>query len=284
MRGASASGAEKQLARRTRRDELQEFEAYNFSRRDPSPSSEAPPRRMMPPRVLHADAHLLVVEKPGGALSVHGRGEHPLLSNLLIAAKLVPADEPFRIVHRLDLEASGVMVYARTLEAQRSLTAQFEARTVEKTYVALVRGYVMTEGEIDRPLRNDDDGTRARVDMKRGRPAVTRYTILERVTGHTVLECRPLTGRLHQIRAHLASIGHPLAVDPLYGGAERIMLSTYKPRYRPSTRHEERPLIARLTLHAARIAFDHPAGTGRAAFASPLPKDMNATITQLRRL
>jgi 23S rRNA pseudouridine1911/1915/1917 synthase len=239
---------------------------------------------MIPPRVLHADADLLVVEKPAGALSVHGRGEHPLLAELLIAAKLAPEDEPFRIVHRLDLEASGVMVYARTLEAQRSLTAQFEARTVEKTYVALVRGYVMAEGEIDRPLRNDDDGTRARVDIKRGREAVTRYSIIERVTGHTVLECRPLTGRLHQIRAHLASIGHPLAVDPLYGGAERIMLSTYKPGYKPSTRHEERPLIARLTLHAARIAFDHPAGTGRVTYESPVPKDLKATITQLRRL
>ena len=244
---------------------------------------ERPPKPPAPV-VLHADEHVLIVDKPAGVLSVHGRGDHPLLSDLMKSLRLIPPDEPFRIVHRLDLECSGVIAFARTLPAQQHLTRAFETRAVEKVYLALVRGYVGSdEGEVDLPLLADDGGSKATVNQKRGKPAVTRYLILERMAGHTLLECRPLTGRLHQIRAHMAAIGHPLAVDALYGGLSELKLSEFKSGYKQSSRHEERPLIGRLTLHAAKLAFDHPAGTGRCEFESPLPRDFRAALNQLRR-
>lgn len=228
------------------------------------------------------DEAVLVVDKPAGVVSVATRGELSV-RDLLVRSGKLSADEALRIVHRLDKDASGVMVYARTAAAQRFLTEQFANRRVEKVYLALVQGYVEADGQVDLPLMPDRSGTHTRVSPRRGKPALTEYRIVERVAGNTLLECRPLTGRLHQVRAHLAAIGHPLTVDPLYGGGSALRLSCYKPGYRASTRHEERPLIARLTLHALRISFDHPAG-GRATFEAPLPRDFRATLNQLRRL
>ncbi|NUQ50907.1 MAG: RluA family pseudouridine synthase, partial [Phycisphaerae bacterium] len=232
--------------------------------------------------VLHEDPDLLAVNKPP-FIPVHptARYHKSTVVKLLEAAR---GGEHLYLAHRLDRETSGVLVFARTLAAQRSLTAQFHARSVEKTYLALASGYVAGDGEIDLPLQVDRGGGRVRVQPRRGKPAVTRYRVLQRVAGNTLLECRPLTGRTHQIRAHLAAIGHPLAVDPLYGGAGAIFLSHYKQGYRPSARHDERPLIARLTLHALRIALDHPDSGERVSFEAPIPKDLRATLNQLARL
>jgi 23S rRNA pseudouridine1911/1915/1917 synthase len=239
-------------------------------------------RRQPPARIIHADEHLLVVDKPPGVVAVSARGE-PAVADLLRASRAVPPDEPFRVIHRLDKDASGVQLYARTLEAQRHLREQFAERRIEKVYLALVQGYVEGDGEIDLPLLPNRDNTRVKV-SRRGKLSLTRYRVAERLGGHTLLECRPLTGRLHQIRAHLAAIGHPLAVDPLYGGGKMILLSQFKADYRPNRRREERPLIDRLTLHASRITFEHPDGSGPLTFESALPKDFRATLNQLRRV
>ncbi|MEW6252780.1 MAG: RluA family pseudouridine synthase [Planctomycetota bacterium] len=234
--------------------------------------------------MLFADEHLLVVDKPAGLVSVAGRPGEPALPEVMVQRRLVAPDEPFRVVQRLDRDASGVLVYARTLDAQRNLTEQFATQQIEKVYLALVQGYVPEDGVVELPLATDKSGSRATIAPRNGKPAVTEYHIRERVAGHTLLECRPRTGRFHQIRAHLAAIGHPLAVDPLYGGGTAVRLSEYKPDYRASRRHEERPLIDRLTLHAARLTLAHPAGGARLSFEAPLPKDLRATLHQLRRL
>lgn len=241
-------------------------------------------RRTSTPAILLADEHVLAIDKPAGLLSVAGRGEEPSLPQRLRSQRIVPDDEPFRIVHRLDKDASGVILYARTLAAQQSLVRQFAERRVEKVYLALVQGFVAADGRIDLPLANDRGGGRSQVSLRHGKEAVTEYRVVQRLAGNTLLECRPLTGRLHQIRAHLAAIGHPLTVDPHYGGGARVMLSSLKGNYRPSGRHEERPLIERLTLHALRIAFDHPGTGGPVTLEAPLPRDMRATIRQLGRL
>jgi 23S rRNA pseudouridine1911/1915/1917 synthase len=241
-------------------------------------------RRFPEPKLLHADESLLVIDKPVGVTSVAGRPGEPNLPERLVSLRLVPPDEPFRVVHRLDRDASGVLVFARTLPAQQRLTEQFAQRQVEKVYWALVQGYVAADGLVDLPLRTDKSGTRAVVATHDGKPAQTRYRIVERLAGHTLLECRPLTGRFHQVRAHLAAIGHPLSVDPLYGGGRALLLSSYKPDYRASRRHDERPLIDRLTLHALRLTLAHPEGGAPLTCEAPLPKDFRATLNQLRRV
>ena len=234
--------------------------------------------------MLHVDEHVVVVDKPAGVLSARARGE-PSVPVLLRRQGAIGPKEPLGVVHRLDRETSGVMVLARTRDAQRHVSQQFFNRTVEKVYLALVTGHVgEDEGEIDRMLRVHKSGTRVEVVSRKGKRCLTRYRVLERLTGNTLLECRPLTGRMHQIRAHLSAIGHPLTVDPLYGGGEAVLLSAYKPGYRPSARHDERPLIERLTLHAQRLSFDHPDGSGRVTFEADLPKEFRATLYQLRRL
>ncbi len=234
--------------------------------------------------ILHVDADLLVLDKPAGVPAVPGRGGVASALELLRRHPQFSDVEPLRVVHRIDKDASGVLVYARTLGAQRSLVAQFMERRVEKLYHALVLGYVAGDGTVDLPLAFDARRQITRVSHRRGKPAMTHYRILQRVAGHTWLECRPVTGRTHQIRAHLAAIGHPLAVDVLYGGAPAILLSQYKPGYRPNRRGTERPLIERLTLHAARIAFTHPGDGTDFSCQAPLPKDLRATLTQLARL
>lgn len=224
---------------------------------------------------------MIVVNKPAGWLSIPGRDDEPDVPGFLIRSILdLDREHPVRVVHRLDRQASGVIVYARTIEAQRMLTEQFAEHRVEKIYWAIVHGLVPREGTIDAPLRADHVHRRVGIDAKQGKPSITHYRPLEQFDGFTLVECRPETGRLHQIRVHLSSIGHPLAVDRLYGGGNSLLLSRIKSGYRPSRSHRERPLITRVTLHALRLTIEWQGS--RRAFEAPLWKDMKAALTQLR--
>lgn len=250
--------------------------------------------------ILHVDDWLVVVDKPAGVLSVAGRGAGSTLVPMLAGGAMTAGDGGtvgdellrvlreearagiLRIVHRLDRTASGVMVVARGEEAQRRLSELWSSRQVEKVYWALVSGRVVSDGQVDVPLYVNRDYSEVRVDRRHGADSLTLYRVLENFRGFTLLECRPVTGRMHQIRVHMAHIGHPLAVDSLYGGAPALFLSSFKPDYRAG-REKERPLIDRLTLHALRVSFAHPSGEGMATFEAPLPKDFRATLNQLRR-
>lgn len=250
------------------------------------PATGRPAAREIPPvKLLFVDEHVVVVHKPAGVLSAPGRGDIPQLTVLIRAAADWPENEPLRIVHRLDRGASGVMLYARTLAAQRALVAQFSARQVEKVYLALVSGFVLDEeGEVDLPLRFDRRREGMTVARSGGKPSITKFRVVERVAGNTLLECRPVTGRTHQIRAHMAAIGHPLTVDPLYGGGAAVLLSNFKPGYYRSEHYAERPLIDRLTLHAARLTIAHPVSGETLTFQAELPKDFKAALHQLARV
>jgi 23S rRNA pseudouridine1911/1915/1917 synthase len=247
---------------------------------DPSPATPAP--EDIPLRVLHEDAQLLVVDKPAG-LVVHpgaGAAAGTLVNALLhrvrdlsgVGGVLRPG-----IVHRLDKGTSGLIVVAKDDATHRALARQFALRTVRKEYVAVVLGLpARAQGEIDRPIGRDPvHRRRMSVDAPRARAARTSYRTRERLDGAALLDVRIHTGRTHQIRVHLASIGHPVAGDDLYGG--RRAPSSRRPEAREALRG-----LARPALHAARLEFDHPATGERIAAVSPLPADLEALVDALR--
>jgi tRNA pseudouridine32 synthase/23S rRNA pseudouridine746 synthase len=199
--------------------------------------------------LVHADEALLVVEKPAGMLSVPGRGEAGKL-NLTAQVQATYADALG--VHRLDMGTSGLMLFARGATKQRALSMAFAARQVAKTYVALVEGHVGAEsGQIDAALRLDwPRRPRQIVDNQHGKPSSTRWHVLHRGPQTSRLQLHPITGRSHQLRVHLQSIGHPICGDELYG---------YEPLTAP-----------RLMLHATHLQFQHP-GTGQVVAFSSQP-------------
>ena len=198
----------------------------------------------MPP--LHVDAACLVVVKPAGLLSVPGRGEH--LQDC-VAARVQAQFGDALVVHRLDMATSGLMLFARGVDAQRTLSRAFAQREVHKRYVAIVHGRVdPAEGEIDLPLLADwPNRPLQKVDAAHGKPSLTRYRVLahDAAANTTRVGLEPVTGRAHQLRVHLLAIGHPILGDALYAPAA------------------VQALASRLLLHAESLTFAHPA-TGEA--------------------
>ena len=238
----------------------------------PSPLDLMP--QDIPVGIVYEDEQLIVVDKPAG-LTVHPAPGHPdgTLVNALLA--LVPdlpgiggVERP-GIVHRLDKDTSGLIVVAKTDAAHRSLSRQMKERSVDKSYVALAAGTLRkTEGEVDAPIGRHPQQRKKMAVVDGGRAALTRYKVAERFDGprgrFTLVEAHPVTGRTHQIRVHLAYIGHPLVGDPVYG--------------------RRSPLVPRHFLHAARLEIAMPPGeTERKTFESPLPDDLSDALSELRR-
>lgn len=215
--------------------------------------------------VLHEDADVLVVAKPAGLVVHPGSGNWAgtMLNALLHRVPSLKSLPRAGIVHRLDKETSGLLVVAKHEAAMQDLVRQLQARTVKRTYLAIARGVVARDGSVDAPIgRHPTQRTRMAV-VPGGKPAVTHYRVRERFAAHTLLECDLETGRTHQIRVHLASIGHPLEGDPVYGGrgAKRL---------------------PRQALHAWKLAFVHPATGLTVRFSAPPPADFEALVAQLR--
>ena len=206
--------------------------------------------------VLHVDTFLLVADKPAGLLSVPAGGEG---RQDCLAARIRARWADARIVHRLDAATSGLVLFARGAEMLRHMNLAFEQRVVGKQYVAVVHGHVVQDsGEIDLPLAEDaDDRPRQIDDPLRGRRALTRYRVLDRhgtgADAFSRLELKPVTGRAHQLRVHLLSLGHPILGDPLYAPPESAAR------------------FARMHLHATRVAFMHPHTRVPMVFDSPVP-------------
>ncbi|MEO1661430.1 MAG: RluA family pseudouridine synthase [Pseudomonadota bacterium] len=209
------------------------------------------PYRPPPPETLetvHVDADFVIANKPSGLLSVPGIGpEKAVCANSILSDR----HGPVLTVHRLDMDTSGVMVFARTKDAQRAISRQFERRKVGKTYEALVEGVMAAEaGTIDAPI--------AKYSLKRplrhldpeGQTAITHWRVLDRGADQTRVCLKPETGRSHQLRLHLASLGHAILGDVFYGNPDNY---------------------ARLCLHAKTLEFDHPREARCVAFETPTP-------------
>ena len=245
-------------------------------------AAEAPAQpEDVPVELVYEDRALAVVSKPRG-LVVHPAPGHPsgtLVNALLhrcpdlsgVGGVLRPG-----IVHRLDKDTSGLLVVAKDDAAHRALQAQFAGRSVGKVYLAVVVGRLEGEGVVERPVgRHPVDRKKMAVDVPRARPAVTRWRALDALAGATLVEARIQTGRTHQIRVHLASLGHPVAGDPVYGGrraARGVAQAGVRRRLGQETGQ---------ALHAWKLSFRHPLTGAEMSFEAPVPEPLARLIRDL---
>ncbi|MBL8523202.1 MAG: 23S rRNA pseudouridine(1911/1915/1917) synthase RluD [Betaproteobacteria bacterium] len=228
----------------------------------------------VPLDVIHEDEAIIVLDKPAG-LVVHpaaGNWSGTLLNGLLFRNPSVANLPRAGIVHRLDKDTSGVMVAAKTEAAQLSLVRQLQARTMKREYIALVRGHITKDGKVETSIgRHPHQRTKMAVmkDPQSGKPAVTHYRVLERYAFHTLIECRLETGRTHQIRVHMQSIGYPLEGDPVYGPPMTGIDADVREVIRD---------FGRQALHARRLTLVHPSSGQEMVFESPVADDMREFI------
>lgn len=223
----------------------------------------------IPLDIVYEDDDVLVVNKPQGMV-VHpapGHPDHTLVNALMYHSPLSTINGEFRpgIVHRIDKDTSGLLMVAKNDRAHQSLAAQLKSKTTKREYIALVHGRIKEEkGTIDAPLGRSRKDRKKQAIVANGRHAVTHFKVLERYRNYTLIKCRLETGRTHQIRVHLASIGHPLAGDPLYG-----------PRKTLPGRGQY--------LHARLLGFVHPTTGKEMVFTAPLPAYFQQMIAKLRQ-
>lgn len=242
---------------------------------EPDPDEVAFRPEEMALNIVYADEAIIVINKPAG-LVVHpgsGNWSGTLLNGLLFHFPELKGIPRAGIVHRLDKETSGLMVVARTLQAQNHLVQQLQARSVKRIYLAIAQGELTGEGTVDAPIgRHPRERTKMAV-VHTGKTAITHWQALEAFAQYTLVRCRLETGRTHQIRVHMAYIGHPLAADPVYG----------RPPKQPSL--EVRLALetfARQALHARQLSLIHPVTGKTMQWRAPLPQDMTELLTVLR--
>ncbi len=236
----------------------------------PPPVEATVAAEALPLSILYEDADVAVIDKPCGMVvhpaagNAHGTLVHALLYHLADLSGIGGVLRP-GIVHRLDKDTSGVLLVAKNDAAHQSLSAQLKARSMRKTYAALAQGNLRDDaGSIDAPIARDPKNRKRMAIVSDGRASLTRYEVAGRLPGSTLLKVGLMTGRTHQIRVHLRSIGHPLVGDPVYGSKGGVA-------------------APRLMLHAQSIAFDQPSTGQRIAVAAPWPPEYLAVLDKLCR-
>jgi 23S rRNA pseudouridine1911/1915/1917 synthase len=253
-------------------------EAFTLAVPEPEPADNV--AQDIPLSILFEDDHLLVLDKPAG-LVVHpaaGNRDGTLVNALLhhCAGRLSGIGGVARpgIVHRLDKGTSGLMLVAKTDVAHEGLAKQFAAHSIDRRYRAIVGGMPrLASGKVDAPLARSSANRKkiAVQDEGRGKRAVTHWRVIEPLSEAALVECRLETGRTHQVRVHMASIGHALLGDPVYGGSSK----SHRKLLQELDFHRQ-------ALHSAEVAFIHPVTKGRLSFSSPLPSDMQQLFKALR--
>ena len=233
----------------------------------------------LPLDIVHQDSAVTILNKPPGVV-VHPGAGNPgkTLQNALLAhdpkLKRVPRAG---LVHRIDKDTSGLLVVARTVEAQTALVAELSEHAIEREYLAVCTGAMTGGGTVDKPLERHRSHRLKFAVRSDGREAVTHYRIEKRFRQHTLARVRLETGRTHQIRVHMEHIGYPIVGDPLYGGRKR-----YPKGATPQLR-EALEKFPRQALHAAKLELTHPKSGKRVTFEAPLPDDMNNLLDMLTR-
>lgn len=233
------------------------------------------------PEIIYKDADLMAINKPSGWLTIPDRHDAELYS---VKSWFEAKGEKIFIVHRIDRDTSGLLLLARNAEAHKYYNTLFEQRTLKKTYYGLVVGNVAEDkGVYDQPIEPHPTLLGKMRVGRKGKPAITHYTVEERFRGYTWVKFQIETGRTHQIRVHLYNAGHSLVCDPLYGTPDPILLSAFKRKFNMSKKEEEeRPLLSRLALHAYSVDLVDRQGAAH-TFVAPLPRDLDATLKQLRK-
>lgn len=229
--------------------------------------------------IVYEDEHILVLNKPAG-LVVHpaaGHSDGTLLNALLHHVPELINVPRAGIVHRLDKDTTGLMVVAKTLQAQTRLVEQLQKRSVSRIYEAIVVGVIISGGTVDAPIGRHGQQRQRMAVIEGGKPAISHYRVLERFRSHTHTRVKLETGRTHQIRVHMSHIGYPLVGDPAYGGRFRI-----PPAANP-TLIQALKEFPRQALHARFLELDHPATGERMKWEAPLPDDFIWLLTLLRQ-
>ncbi|MEZ5436173.1 MAG: 23S rRNA pseudouridine(1911/1915/1917) synthase RluD [Pseudomonadales bacterium] len=231
--------------------------------------------------IVYEDAALLVINKPAGLVVHPGAGspDGTMLNALLFHDPTLASVPRAGIVHRLDKDTTGLLVVARTLQAHTDLVRQLQARTMKREYEAVVCGVLTAGGTVDAPIgRHPRDRVKMAV-VATGKPAVTHYRVLQRFETLTHVRCQLESGRTHQIRVHMAHIGHPLLGDAVYGGTTRLRL----PKQAQEATRRLLQQFPRQALHAAQLGLVHPETEEDMQWQAPLPSDMQQLLQVLQR-
>jgi 23S rRNA pseudouridine955/2504/2580 synthase/23S rRNA pseudouridine1911/1915/1917 synthase len=233
------------------------------------------------PEIIFENENFVAVNKPSGLLTIPDRHDEQLHSLYKI---LQQQYEKIFIVHRLDRDTSGIILFAKDEATHKFLSQLFEQRNVEKYYLGIIQGTLQNKkGIIEEPIMEHPVKKGMMVVHTKGKPSVTEYEVMEDYGIYSLVRFKINTGRTHQIRVHLKHLGHPIACDELYGDPKPILLSSFKKKFKLSKHdEEERPMLNRLALHSSELKFKDQNNTAFDLKAE-LPKDMRALLQQLKK-
>lgn len=231
--------------------------------------------------IVFENEDFIAVDKTAGMLTIPDR--HNEMQTSLYKLLTNQYGKIF-IVHRLDKDTSGLILFAKNEATHKYLSQLFEKRNIEKIYLGIIRGSLPNEsGTVNEPIAEHPTLNGVMTISKKGKPSVTDYKVMEDYVIYSLVQFNIHSGRTHQIRVHMKSVGHPIACDAVYGDGNPILLSSFKKKFKLSQHdEEERPLVNRLALHSHQLIFKDAQGNAH-SFEAPLPKDLRALLQQLKK-